>query len=64
VGGEEVADAATDARGGVAMRMRVVVAVVVVRVGVLVFVVMLVAHVGPLPVRGWTYGAHRAIMCV
>jgi hypothetical protein len=38
------------------------VSVVVVRVCVLV--VVLVAHVGPLPVCGWTCGAHRAIMCV
>jgi hypothetical protein len=64
VGGEEVAEAVTDAGGGVVVGMRVVVAVVVVRVCVLVFVVVLVAHVGPLPVRGWTYGAHGAIMCV
>jgi hypothetical protein len=35
-----------------------------VRVGVLVFVVVLVVHVGPLPARGWTSRAHGAIMCV
>lgn len=57
VRGEEMAQAVTDAAGGVVM-------VIVLRVVVLVPVVVSVAHVGPLPVRGWTYDAHRVIMCV
>jgi hypothetical protein len=48
-------EAVPDTFGGVVM---------VVLVFMAVAVVVLVAHVRPLPVLGWTYGVHRTIMCV